>query len=227
MRQRLSNEEFLDALLELMLAEGVSGLMVGEIAARMRCSRRRLYEIAKTKEEIFCAMVERFFAQILGQGEALASREKDLTAALAAYLDVGVRAGGRCGVPFLKDIEDIPAAKTAFDNYQEARSVRLSQLVDEGVRQGVFVPCHGQVVSEVILGAALRLRLPAFLARADLSIEDAFQEFYRLLLGGLLTDAAESKAALRSNPTTAGGACKIRSGTETGRKKRPAGEDAA
>jgi len=225
MKKRISNDEFLDALTELLLVEGISGLTVGEIAARMHCSRRRLYDIAQTKEEIFCAMVERFFGQALGQGEALVSRERDLTAALAAYLDVGVQAAGRISVPFLRDIEDTPAAKSAFDDYQHARTVRLTQLVDKGVRQGVFVSCHGQVVSELILGAALRLRRPAFLAQADLSIEEAFQEFYRLLLGGLLTDAAASKAATRRSPTAVGGTRKARSGAVPGMKKRSPNDD--
>ena len=98
MKKKLTDEEFFDALTHLLLAEGIKGLTVGEIATRMHCSRRRLYDIAQTKEEIFCAVVKRFFDGILGQGEALIQREQDLTAALAAYLDVGVQAASRIGV---------------------------------------------------------------------------------------------------------------------------------
>ena len=206
MKKKLTDDEFFDALTDLLLAEGIKGLTVGEIAARMHCSRRRLYDIAQTKEELFCAAVEHFFDGILGQGEALIDREQDLTAALAAYLDVGVRAASRISVQFLKDVEDSATARSIFDRYQQARTVRLSQLIDEGVRQGVFAPCHGLVVSELILGAALRLRRPAFLAQADLTIEEAFQEFYRVLLGGLLIDTTAPKVAqdgTRTRRTTA------------------------
>ncbi len=206
MKKKLTDDEFFDALTDLLLAEGIKGLTVGEIAARMHCSRRRLYDIAQTKEELFCAAVEHFFDGILGQGEALIDREQDLTAALAAYLDVGVRAASRISVQFLKDVEDSATARSIFDRFQQARTVRLSQLIDEGVRQGVFAPCHGLVVSELILGAALRLRRPAFLAQADLTIEEAFQEFYRVLLGGLLIDTTAPKVAqdgTRTRRTTA------------------------
>lgn len=206
MKKKLTDDEFFDALTDLLLAEGIKGLTVGEIAARMHCSRRRLYDIAQTKEELFCAAVEHFFDGILGQGEALIDREQDLTAALAAYLDVGVRAASRISVQFLKDVEDSATARSIFDRYQQARTVRLSQLIDEGVRQGVFAPCHGLVVSELILGTALRLRRPAFLAQADLTIEEAFQEFYRVLLGGLLIDTTAPKVAqdgTRTRRTTA------------------------
>lgn len=218
MKKKLTDEEFFDALTHLLLAEGIKGLTVGEIATRMHCSRRRLYDIAQTKEEIFCAVVKRFFDGILGQGEALIQREQDLTAALAAYLDVGVQAASRIGVQFLKDVEDSAAARSIFDRYQQARTVRLSQLIDEGVHQGVFAPCHGLVVSELILGAALRLRRPAFLAQANLTIEEAFQEFYRVLLGGLLIDAAAPKVA-RSGARTSRAAARRAS------VKKNAGDD--
>jgi len=59
-------------------------------------------------------------------------------------------------------------------------------LIDEGVRQGVFAPCHGLVVAEAILGAAMRVRRPEFLSEAGLTIDQAFREIERVLLGGLL-----------------------------------------
>jgi AcrR family transcriptional regulator len=190
MKKKLTDEDFFDELTRLLLAEGIKGLTVGEIAARLHCSRRRLYDIAQTKEEIFLAVEKRFFDSILEQGEALIQREKNLTTALPAYLDVGVQAASRIGAQFLKDIEDSPAARDIFDHYQRIRTTRLSELIDEGVREGVFAPCHGLVVSELMLGAALRLRRPAFLAQADLTLEEAFQEFYRVLLGGLLISSS-------------------------------------
>ena len=118
MKKKLTDEEFFDALTHLLLTEGVKGLTVGEIAARLHCSRRRLYDIAQTKEEIFCAVVQRFFDSLLRQGEALIHREQDLTTALAAYLDVGVQAASRIGVQFLKDVEDSAVARGIFDHYQ-------------------------------------------------------------------------------------------------------------
>jgi len=134
MKKTLTDDEFLDTLMELVLAEGIRNLTIGEIAARLRCSRRRLYEIAQTKEEIFCAMVDRFFRGVLDKGEALASKKRDLPAAIAAYLDEGVKAAARISVGFLTDVEESEVARACFDHYQQTRTLRLAQLVDEGVQ---------------------------------------------------------------------------------------------
>ncbi len=53
MATRRTDEAFLEELTHLLITTGVSSLTIGEMAQRMRCSRRRLYEIAETKEELF------------------------------------------------------------------------------------------------------------------------------------------------------------------------------
>lgn len=204
MKQILSDNEFLDELTNLFLREGIAGLTVGDIAARLRCSRRRLYGIAPTKEAIFSVMVDRYFRARLDEGEALLRGEQDLTVALAAYLDVGVRSSSRVSAQFVKDVENSDATRASFDAYQQARADGLSQLIDQGVRREIFVTCHGAVVAELMLGASMLLRRPAFLVRANVTIEEAFREFYRLILGGILAKAAA--------PNT------VQNGAQTGRK---------
>lgn len=192
MRPTLAEDEFLEALTNLFRVEGVSRLTVGEIAARLRCSRRRLYEIAQTKEEIFCAVVDHHLRGLLDEGDAVIREEPDLVAALIAYLDVGVRGSGIVSAQFGKDVEQSDQARASFDAYQRARADGISQLIDRGVREGVLVECHGPLVAELLLGGALRVRQPDFLARVDLTMEEAFREFYRVVLGGLLVDKAAS-----------------------------------
>ena len=195
MRKVLNDADFFTHLTELFVQEGVSALTVSEIASRLHCSRRRLYDISATKDELFCLVVGRFFAGVMEEAEARIRQVRDPKAALAAYLDVGVRAAGRVSAAFLRDVEAFDPARAAFDDYQQLRATRFCQLIDEGVKEGVFVKCHGQVVSEVVLGAAMRLRTHAFLTQANLTIEEAFQEFYRVLLGGLVTERHKRRSS--------------------------------
>jgi len=195
MRKVLNDVEFFAHLSELFVQEGASTLTVSDIASRLRCSRRRLYDIAATKDDLFCLVVRRFLAGVLEEAETWISRAQDPKEALAAYLDIGVRAAGRVSAAFLRDVDALEPARAAFDDYQRLRAARLCQLIDEGVKQGVFVKCHGQVVSEIVLGAAMRLRTHAFLTQSNLTIEEAFQELYRVLLGGLLSERHKHRSS--------------------------------
>ncbi len=194
MKKTLGDEELLQTLTDLLLVEGIRNLTVGDMATRLRCSRRRLYGIAPTKEEIFCSIVDRFFQAVLDQSEDIIRKGLNPPVAIEQYLALGVTAASRIGVNFQRDVDESEVVRAIFDRFQQRRTLMLAELVDEGVRRGFFIPCHGLLVSEVILGAAMRIRRPAFLAQAVLTLEEAFQEFYRLLLGGLLVDAANQDA---------------------------------
>lgn len=186
MKRSLDEEQFFEELTALLLKEGISSLTVGEIATRLRCSRRRLYAVAESKEELFFIVVQRFFARYLRESELAGQDAEDPARTIAAYLTVGVRMVSRMSAEFLQDVEASARTRVLFDQYQETRTIRLSELIDKGVRENVFVPCHSSILTQGILGAAMYLRQPVFLARSDVTIEQAFQEFYRVLLSGLL-----------------------------------------
>ncbi|MEZ5646246.1 MAG: TetR/AcrR family transcriptional regulator [Burkholderiaceae bacterium] len=193
MKKTLSDSEFLHQLTTLLLQEGISSLTVATIAARLHCSRRRLYEFATTKEDLFCKVVQDFFDETLQLAERKVAEAKDRASALRASLEVGAKASAHFSLAFLQDVEASAQAKAIFDRYQEIRSQRICLLIDQGVSEGVFVPCHGQVVSQALLSAAFRLRTPAFLATTGLSLEQAFDELYRVFLGGLLASTDPSR----------------------------------
>lgn len=187
MKKFLDDEAFHAELTNLFLSEGMRALTVGSIAARLRCSRRRLYELAQTKEELFCQVTQRHFDTALAAGDAvLEHAQGDLAEILTQYLWVGAKAGAQLSTPFLEDLEAFPEAKKIFDNYQNLRVAHAQGLIEQGIRQGIFVPCHTLLVIEALRSAGQRLRHPDFLTQAGLTMDQAFEEFYRIFLGGLL-----------------------------------------
>jgi AcrR family transcriptional regulator len=54
-------EELLDALADLFLREGFLEFGVGDLAARLSCSRSTLYLVAQSKEQIVLAVLRHFF----------------------------------------------------------------------------------------------------------------------------------------------------------------------
>lgn len=186
MSSRRSQEEFLSDLFELFRVEGVSDLTVGEIARRLSCSRSRLYSVAETKEDLFLVVARRHLNSLLEESDTLRAREGDVVETITQYLDIGVRASALLGVPFLRDLDASRQGRRLFDSYQEKRGHGLAKLVERGVAQGVFHPRHATLVAEILMGGALRIRRTRFLARAGLTLEEAFSEFYELLLHGLM-----------------------------------------
>lgn len=186
MRTTRTDEEFVQQLSELLKAEGISGLSVAQIAARLRCSRRRLYAVAPTKERLLHVVAQAHFDGMLREGFEAAAREADTARVIAAYLHVGVTSTTRLSQAFLRDLEASDEGRAIFDRYQLARADGVRRIVEDGIRRGELNAHNALVAAEVLLGASLRLRRPEFLARARLTISAAFDEAYSIILGGLL-----------------------------------------
>ena len=60
----------LEGLEEIFLQEGFRRVAVGELAARLHCSRATLYALAPSKERLFLLVLERLLARIRGMGRA-------------------------------------------------------------------------------------------------------------------------------------------------------------
>ena len=64
------HSELLDALVDLLLAEGFAHLTLDELAGRLRCSKRTLYALAGSKEQLVRAVVVHFFERATTRVEA-------------------------------------------------------------------------------------------------------------------------------------------------------------
>jgi AcrR family transcriptional regulator len=185
MAKRRTEEVFLKELTALLIVEGVSSLTIADIAQRMQCSRRRIYEIAATKEELFVNICRQVLDANLEKGFVAARGEADGAKAIATYLRATLNASGLSKAA-LTDLDSTESGRAVFDAYQLARVRGLEDMIDDGVRQGLLVPHNPRVISEAILGAAHRLRNQRFLEETGLSIGAAFTEFYEIVLNGLL-----------------------------------------
>src|SRR4051812_8968716 len=80
----------IDALEQLFLQEGFRSVTVDELAARLKCSKRTLYEVASSKQELFLLVVERWLERIRHLGWQGALEHDDPEKRIIAYLDPGV-----------------------------------------------------------------------------------------------------------------------------------------
>lgn len=190
MKRTRSEEEFIEQLSELLLAEGITALGVGDMAARLSCSRRRLYELAPTKRELLHLVAQRYFDAGRRAGEEAVERETDPARRIVVFLHAGIAVATKLSNAFLGDLEATPEGQEIFTRYQMERARFGQSVFEEGIRLGHYNSHNAAVALEVVLGAAMRLRKVEFLKRTGLSLQQAMEEAYALILNGLLARPA-------------------------------------
>lgn len=177
--------ELLDALEDMVLREGFADLGVSEIATRLSCSKRTLYELAPSKRELVLLVLQRFFARIRRDAANACEHASDAQQRIYAYLQAGVRAAENLSATTVTDIHRWPPARAIWQDHVRLRVEGLSKLIDSGTRAGVFREIPPAFVAEVVFASINRLREPDFYESTDLTISEAFDELYSMLLAAL------------------------------------------
>lgn len=195
-RPGIDDATLLNQIQDIFLARGYRAVTLTELARTLRCSRRRFYEIADSKQELFYRIAERFFADLRNQGWYAASKEPDIARKITAYLEQGTRAAERLSPAFVQDISSTRRGQAIFDSHQKQRIDGLRTLVEEGIENGVFRGVHAYLVADIMLYAVRRPRDESFRRATGLTMGEALREIYDLLRHGLLhPDAIEHEAA--------------------------------
>ena len=180
---------FLDRLEALFLERGLRAVSVAELARELGCSRRRLYEHAPGKEELFLLSAGRFFRAIRIAGDRAARGHEDYDERIRAYLEPGIRGAERLGNAFQEDIAWLPEGRLLYDEHQRLRIGGLRRIIQQGIDEGAFSGVHAHLAAEMMLLAVARIREPAFQQAAGMSFAEGLAELSELLRHGLLPRA--------------------------------------
>jgi AcrR family transcriptional regulator len=176
----------LEELGGLFLREGFLHLSTEDIARRLQCSKRTLYQLASSRDEIFDLVIERWLAGMRSAGIAAAEGSPDPVTALRQYLDVAVVATRNASSQFVRDLARFPAGHRRLMSHQRERAAGLERLIDRGVKAGAFRGVHPKLVADVLLAAASRMVDPDVLLAIGLSMSQAFEELYNIFEYGLI-----------------------------------------
>jgi len=189
--------EILDGLEDIFLRDGFRRASVGSLAARLHCSRRALYELASSKQDLFVLVLDRLLRRIRELGDAAAESASTLQDRIEAYLAPGISGVRRATPSFAADLAELPEAKRVFDEHQRLRMAGLRSIIADALERGIARGFDPQLVADILSIAYRRASEPDFLAETKLSLTEAYREIGQLLCHGLLHPADDRVGTAR------------------------------
>lgn len=177
--------EVLDGLETIVLIEGFRDLTVGGLAERLRCSRRTLYELADSKEELVLIVIDRLLRRLARVAHEAARLETTELERLRSFLIKGLTELHRATLSFSEDVEADPAAAELVESHFRYANEIVVRMLDEGVKSGEFAPIHTRVAAEALMAGMAVLQRPSVLRQAGVTVAEAFEEFFLILTDGL------------------------------------------
>jgi AcrR family transcriptional regulator len=177
--------ELADSLVDLFLAEGFSSFTVDDIAARLGCSKRTLYVLAESKEQLATLAVRRYFRRATAYVEAAIARVRAPAARVTRYLEAVAEALRPASEAFRRDLSRFEPARELYEQNTVAAAGRVRELVDAGIAEGAFRRVSAVFVAEVTTATMRRITSGEIRAATGLDDAAAYSELAKLMLAAV------------------------------------------
>lgn len=177
--------DVLNALEEAFLQQGFRHLTIGDMAALAHTSRRTIYHLGQSKEEVVVGVVDRYFNSMGKEALRRAHDTASVHDQIEAYLSASVERNRRASSQFVHDVENYLPTSHVYDRHQEIAIRELETIVRKAMERGEVTAGSPALWAEM-LGAVIRhLRDPEVLDRVGASRSDALELFGRFCRRGL------------------------------------------
>jgi AcrR family transcriptional regulator len=176
----------LDDLEALFTAEGFRHLTVGTMAARTKSSRRTLYTVASSKEELVLIVVDRFFNRMGKDARRRAAHLADIGDKIEAYFSASVDRNLNLSAAFVQDIERYLPTKQLYDRHQDIAVAALEAMIREAMELGTMPQGSPALLAEILDAVIRRLRDPETLSKIGATRADALRAFGQVCREGIV-----------------------------------------
>lgn len=178
--------EILDALEDSIMVDSLAGVTIAEIAKRMNCSLRTLYEIAPSKDELVMAVVDRRLHRIGREAMTALDRPGPPLERLRAYLEAANHAVHPTSAIVSRDFARDPAAKRVVGQHS-AYLVSITQaLLDEAVEIGDIPAMDTTALAHILGGLGSEFSKPDLDDVIQGSPKDAADFVAGIIFAGLI-----------------------------------------
>lgn len=173
------------ALVRVVLAEGFAHLTVDELAERLGCSKRTLYALAPSREQLLTRTVRVFFRDAAEQVEDSVRRTRSPARRLTGYLEAVADALAPASRAFLADVAAFAPAAEIYELNTQLATERVRELISEGIAGGAFRDVPALFVAEVVASTMRRIGTGELQRATGLSDAEAYSQLAEVAVAAL------------------------------------------
>lgn len=184
-RQSEHLERLLDAAEELFSQEGFLHFTTDELAQRLHCSKRTLYEIGSGRDRIFEVILQRRTTRLERSLFAQVDSAPNTEAALMASVEAIVGSLEGVSPIYLRDIQLFPPGIKMVKGFQRQLADAITRAIKRGEKEHLFRRIEPRVAAEALLASINRMIQPDFLATSSVTAAQAVGQVFQIFWGGL------------------------------------------
>lgn len=180
------HRDVLDQLEQLFMANGFASFTIAELAREVGCSRRTLYELAPSKDQLVLIVLDRRLHRMGRHSLNAIDPSAPLQSQLRQYIESGLRY--EMIAPLLHDLTDEAPVRRLLDAHYRFVMTVVERLVSLGVEAGEFREVDPTVVATVVTASSLYMNQPEAVEDSGHTVSELLSGMLDLVVGGLIVD---------------------------------------
>ena len=186
---KTDREKILYAALEKFRSDGFSKTTMDEISSLSGFSKNTLYKYFPSKEKLTEEVVETTVEYINACVQKILNTRENAITKFIKILHFIVNSVLRYNQNMLFDIKiHLPELWEKIDNLRtEYMYKNISKIIRQGKKEKLFCDCRNEIVIAVFMGAMRNIVDPEFINRINLSVNEAVDIAFTVIINGILT----------------------------------------
>jgi len=172
--------EVLDAIEAIFVERGFASFTISDLAGQVGCSRRTIYELAPSKDQLVLVVLDRLLHQKGRRALDAIDLDAPIAEQIRSYLAGGVEFGW--AHRFSDDLADDAPARRLVDHHYRFVMTVVKRLLDLGVERGELRPVDTEVTAATLTGASLFISEPDMLDRFTMPSSNVVAQIVDLIV---------------------------------------------
>lgn len=165
---------------------GIRAVKMDDIAKNLGISKRTVYELYATKEDLVLETVLKWREEREKRLQAVVTASTSAIDLLVEVLGIQLQTAASTNVNFFQDIQIYPKVAQSVKAYLEGQQAYASQFFAQGVEEGYFLPkVNYDVFNRIVSGVMELLRVDS--RYDDLTYKELFFGYLYVVIRGFCT----------------------------------------
>ncbi len=188
MQEKKVKEQVLQAFYHLSFSHGLKKVTVDMLAKECGISKKTLYCIFNSKDEIVTAFTDQILDSIEEQFMKIQIKEDDPCRILNEFFSMVISIAGNIPSGVFRDIKRFyPELEDKIAVVRSHFSGQFLAIIRRGVEEGAFQPINMRFIEGFYTGMVNYVFNPDFILDNDLTIEETLVSFQNILLSALMS----------------------------------------
>lgn len=196
-------ERILQHVREEFLARGFSKVTVDEIASELGISKKTLYALYPSKEELLRASLHAMMQSAGQELDRISASDKPFVEKITQALVQMSRYVHRLRKESIADFQrNVPSLWRELDRFRREHIVgKLTAMIAQARSEKIFRPdVNEQVLLQMFVSSIQDVLNPEILTRHSFSLEEGARSIFRIIFEGALSDSARKEFHLLDQP---------------------------